>query len=119
MDGKTDIVGGGYWFKHIKGTKFEAHPIDSGYCFTRTAVGDLIRGGRPEVVLCSGDGVGPLNLYEWKDGTWQTNTLIDRVDHGHTLQVADINNDGNLDIYAAEMFDPGLKDKCRQWVLYR
>jgi hypothetical protein len=59
-----------------------------------------------------------LNLYQWKDNKWVKRTLIEKVDHGHTLQVGDINGDGNLDIYAAEMYRPGPGDKCRQWVLY-
>jgi hypothetical protein len=29
-----------------------------------------------------------------------------------------VDGDGNLDIYAGEMYDPGSKEKCRQWVLY-
>jgi len=44
--------------------------------------------------------------------------LIDRVVHGHTLQIADIDGDGRLDIYAAEMHTPGAGDRCRQWILY-
>jgi hypothetical protein len=85
---------------------------------SRCAAGDLIEGGRPEIVLGSGDGVAPLNLYQWVDGKWQKHTLIPVVDHGHTLQVADVNNDGHLDIYTAEMYRPGPLEKCKQWLLY-
>jgi len=38
--------------------------------------------------------------------------------HGHTLQVGDLNGDGNIDIYTAEMYRPGAGPKCKQWVLY-
>ena len=45
--------------------------------------------------------------------------LLDRdVLSGHTLAVADINADGNLDIFCAEMHTPGPKEKCTAWVLY-
>jgi hypothetical protein len=117
LDGKTDLVGGGYWFKHIDGTTYTANQIDD-YGMSRSAVGDLIKGGRPEIVLGSGDGVAPLNLYCWQDSRWEKHTLIKKVDHGHTLQVEDIDGDGNLDIYAAEMYDPGPGQKCKQFVLY-
>ena len=116
-DGKTDLIGGGHWFKHQGGTNYQMNKIDD-YGMSRSAAGDLIRGGSPEVVLNSGDGVGPLNLYRQQRGGWVKQTLIDEVDHGHTLEVADVNGDGNLDIYAAEMYDPGSGDKCRQLILY-
>ena len=118
LDGKLDIVGGGNWFKHIEGKKFEVKVIDNDYRFTRSAAGDLIKGGRPEVVIGSGDGVGPLNLYEYKDRKWLKHTLIEKIDHGHTLQTGDINDDGNLDIYTAEMYRPGAGPNCKQWILY-
>jgi hypothetical protein len=63
----------------------------------------LIKGGRPEVVLVVGDGWAPLMLYEFKEGKWNPTTLIDEIDCGHSLALLDFNNDGNLDIWVAEM----------------
>ncbi len=118
LDGKDDLIGGGYWFKHIQGNEFQAHPVDPDYGFSRSAAGDLIEGGRPEILLGSGDGKGPLNLYEWRDDGWRRSTLIPDLDHGHSLQIGDINGDGYLDIYTAEMHTPGPASACRQFVLY-
>jgi hypothetical protein len=118
LDGKLDIVGGGAWFKHTSGTNFTVNVIDPEYRFTRTAAGDLIKGGRPEVVIGSGDQTGPLNLYEWKNNQWIKKTLIQFVNHGHTLRIGDVDRDGNLDIYTAEMYRPGPLEACRQWILY-
>jgi hypothetical protein len=117
-DGKLDIVGGGWWLEHAGGGKFLAHPINSSRQFSRSAAAHLIRDGRPQILLNSGDGVGPLEMYRWNGTRWTAKTLIPRVDHGHTLQVADIDGDGHLDIYAAEMYNPGPGARCRQWVLY-
>ncbi|MEA2064311.1 MAG: VCBS repeat-containing protein [Gemmatimonadota bacterium] len=119
LDGKIDLIGGGYWFKHIGGASYTANQIDD-YGMSRSAAGDLIEGGRPEVVLGSGDGVGPLNLYEYVGGTWVKHTLIDTVDHGHTLQVEDVNGDGNLDIFCAEMsyWHSGENPDSKTWILY-
>ncbi|HEX8039267.1 MAG TPA: VCBS repeat-containing protein [Chryseosolibacter sp.] len=100
-DGISDIVAGGFWFGYT-GKKFEAHKIDD-YSQSRSAAGDLIKGGRPEVVLASGDGIGPLNIYQWTNQRWEKTVLIDEVIHGHTLQVLDVDGDGNLDIFTAEM----------------
>jgi len=48
-------------------------------------------------------------------------TLIDTVDHGHTLQVADIDGDGNLDIFCAEMAQwasgKGQNPDSKTWIL--
>ena len=118
-DGKEDIVGGGFWFEHKGGITFMPHKIDD-YGQSRSAVGDFVKGGRPEVVLGSGDGIGPVNFYQWKNGTWQKTVLIEEVIHGHTLQVADIDGDGNLDIFTAEMVEwhNGNNPGSKTWILY-
>lgn len=109
-DGVDDIVGGGRWFDYHDGA-FVEHIIDAGYTFTRSAAGQLIEGGRPEVVLVVGDGLGPLMLYEWQKGVWKGRVLIEDVDNGHTLDVLDFDGDGHLDIFNAEMrFGEGNPD---------
>ncbi|MBN1509914.1 MAG: VCBS repeat-containing protein [Sedimentisphaerales bacterium] len=102
-DGKLDIVGGGRWFKHEGGASYVPNIIDAGYQFTRAAAGQLIEGGRPEVVLVVGDGWAPLMMYEWHKGTWVGTELIREVDCGHSLALVDFNKDGHLDIWVAEM----------------
>jgi len=116
-DGIEDLVCGGRWFGWRDGA-YQNQVVDKDYGSSRSAVGDLIEVGWQEIVLNSGDGVGPLNLYIWREGAWDKQTLVDRVDHGHTLEVADIDGDGHLDIYAAEMHSPGAGDACRQWVFF-
>ena len=109
-DGIDDIVAGGRWFQYQDG-KFIEHIIDASYTFTRSAAGQLIKGGRPEVVLVVGDGLGPLVMYEWQEGNWISTVLIKEVDNGHTLDIVDFNGDGNLDIFNAEMrFGEGNPD---------
>jgi sugar phosphate isomerase/epimerase len=112
-DGKNDIVGGGRWFRHIEGPTFHENVIDGSYQFSRAAAGDLIRGGRPEVVLVVGDGVAPMLMYEWREagrdegkkgrGTWISRELLPSVDNGHSIRLIDFDGDGNLDIWSAEM----------------
>jgi hypothetical protein len=109
-DGITDIVAGGRWFQYDNG-RFIEHIIDASYTFTRCAAGQLIEGGRPEVLLVVGDGVGPLVMYEWQKGQWISTVVIDEVDNGHTLDVLDFDGDGHLDIFNAEMrFGEGNPD---------
>ena len=106
-DGKVDLLAGNTWFKHMGGKQFKA---------TRIAdVGGLIFAGYfkptryPQVVISPGDGVGPLRWYECtgqpgNPRDWVGHNLLDRaIVHGHSLQLGDINGDGHLDIFAAEM----------------
>lgn len=124
-DRKIDLVGGGHWFRNLGNLKFEAQVIDPAYLFSRVAAGDFIRGGRPEVVFGPGDNVLKLRLYEWKGGAWRGRDLLpEDVDHGHTMEAADIDGDGNLDLFVGEMGQWGPKGKppqnpgARLWVLY-
>ena len=102
-DGLLDIVGGGRWFKRLEDGRYLPQIIDASYAFTRSAVGDFMEGGRPEVVLMAGDGTAPMMLYQWQDGTWKGNELMAEVRDGHSIAVADVNGDGHLDLFSAEM----------------
>jgi len=70
-----------YWFEHVEGTTFKPHPADAEYRFSRSAAGDLIEGGWPEIVICSGEGIGPLAMYEHNQGQWTKHVLIERQVH--------------------------------------
>jgi hypothetical protein len=105
-DGVVEIVGGGRWFKHEGGLQFTPHTIDDRQKFSRAAAGKLIRDSAgAQVAFDSGDGCGELNWYERRpDGSWTAHNLLGKdVVHGHTLRMADIDGDGNLDIFCAEM----------------
>jgi hypothetical protein len=106
-DGKVDLLAGNFWFKHRGGTRFEAiriAPIGG-----RIAAGKFKAGKYAQVVIAPGDGVGPLRWYECVGNpevatNWIGHDLLDRdMVHGHSLQIADIDGDGNLNIFAAEM----------------
>ena len=106
-DGKVDLLAGDCWFKHRGGNKFEA--IRIGSIGGRIAAGRFKPGKCPQVVIAPGDGTGPLRWYECVGDpeistNWVGHDLLDRkMVHGHSLQLADIDGDGHLDIFAAEM----------------
>jgi sugar phosphate isomerase/epimerase len=107
QDGKVDLVAGNYWFKHRGGTDFV--PIKVGSIGGRIATGRLKAGQYPQIVIAPGDGVGPLKWYECvghptNAADWVGHDLAGRdLVHGHSLALGDIDADGNLDIFAAEM----------------
>jgi hypothetical protein len=105
-DGVAEVVGGGRWYKHEGDIKFTAHVIDDAQKFSRCAAGKLIKGSKgAQVVFCNGDGCGPLKWYaQGTDGSWTGHDLLgEDLVHGHSLRIGDIDGDGNLDIFCAEM----------------
>lgn len=109
-DGVQDIIGGGLWFKYLGNDKFSYNVIDAAYPFSRVAAGQIIPGGRPEVVMVVGDGIAPMFLYQYNHGTWRRKEIVPNLKNGHSLAVIDLDGDGNLDIWYAEMTLEGHKD---------
>ena len=126
-DGKLDLLAGNCWFKHLGGTNFM--PVQVGTIGGRIAAARLTPGKYLQVVIAPGDGVGPLKWYECaghptREADWVGHELLQNMVHGHSLQVADIDGDGNLDIFAAEMAkwseqrpEPDHPD-ARAWIFY-
>ena len=108
QDGVPDLLAGNYWFKHLGGGKFK--PVKVGSIGGRIAAGKFVESAKyPQIVIAPGDGSGPLRWYEClgdplKESDWRGHDLLDRdMIHGHTLDVGDVDGDGHLDIFAAEM----------------
>jgi len=107
-DGVVDLLAGNYWFKYGDNAKFK--PVRVGAIGGRICAAALIESSKhPQIVIAPGDGSGPLRWYECtgdplKEGDWIGHDLLDRdMIHGHTLAVGDVDGDGHLDIFAAEM----------------
>lgn len=106
-DGTVDLLAGNTWFKHLGDGRFKAIRI--------AEVGGLIFAGYfkpsryPQIVISPGDAAGPLRWYECTGAPenpkdWTGHDLLERnIVHGHSLQLGDLNGDGHLDIFVAEM----------------
>ena len=124
-DGRLDLIGGGRWFRHAGGLRFEERMIDPEATSSRAAAGQLVEGGAPEVVFVNGDGVGRLKWFERRGDAWAGHDVLgEDVKHGHSLQLADLDRDGRLDIFCAEMTKwTDLADRpdhpdARMWIFY-
>jgi hypothetical protein len=106
-DGCVDLLAGNYWFKHLGAGQFK--PIAIGSLGGLIFAGQLVAGGLPEVVIAPGDSQGPVKWYECRGNplepaAWLGHDLIGRtVIHGHSLQLGDVDGDGYLDVFVAEM----------------
>jgi hypothetical protein len=85
--------------------------------FTQCAAGQLVKGGRPEIVFSPGDMNGDAKWYQWNDKKWVVNKLR-HVTHGHTCEIRDVDGDGNPDIFIGEMGNPGAGDNAKTYIWY-
>jgi hypothetical protein len=128
-DGITDLLAGNYWFKYLGAGNFK--PIKVGSIGGRICAGKLLENSKYlQIVIAPGDGTGPLRWYECtgdplKESDWLGHDLLDRdMIHGHSLDIGDVDGDGHLDIFAAEMAkwterrsDPD-NPRAEAWIFY-
>jgi hypothetical protein len=114
-DGRLDIVQNGYWLEcptNPREGKWEKHAIAEGWAHQLSiAVADLNEDGRPDVVLAPAETHGRIAWYQAPrdpaEGIWFEHVIDDDVDYIHGMAVADVDNDGALDVVAAEMHQSG------------
>jgi hypothetical protein len=109
LDGIDDIIAGGMYF-YFKEGKYIQNDIDKSYISSKVVAGQLIEGGRPEIVMVSGDGEGPLVLYNFDNGSWKQNILLKFTRRAHSLQLIDFDKDGDIDIFLSEMKTKDVTD---------
>lgn len=121
-DGDSDVVRSNVWFENQKsGTEWTAHTMtepwgDKAISWqdnaTQTRTADLNGDGRLDVVIADGENrkarIGWLEApADPRAGKWVIHLLpkSDTSARGayHSLQLADFNNDGHLDIFSTEM----------------
>jgi hypothetical protein len=107
-DGRDDLIDGMDWYEapadpiHDKWARHHINDFPTGKM--RTNVGDFNGDHRLDVVTSVSEfEVGPLAWYEApadiENGTWIEHILVQPADlNFHTLQVGDMDGDGNLDI---------------------
>ena len=118
-DGTMDIIGGGRWFKRNGPEDFTPNVIDDAQRTTRAAAGQIVEGGGPEVLFVAGEAMSRLRWYEGSGEAWTGRDFLDEdVDHGHSLQVLDVDGDGHDDVFSGEMrLDGGNPDAMMRLLL--
>lgn len=103
-DGRVEIIAGPNILRPPAGDEelWRKEPLPVHFARTRVAVGDLDGDGRPEIVL--GEGESYPGRLAWLSGPpWQVHMLAEDLFHPHSLQLADFDGDGNVDMFVAEM----------------
>ena len=96
--------------------------IATGWDYTRVAVGDIDDDGEPEVVFTEGDSptygehMGRVGWFDQPD--WEPHILDDDLYCPHSIQLADFDGNGSLDIYVAEMGLGENEDSARHVVFH-
>lgn len=120
-DGRNELIAGTNVYRQEPGSigapatdggvvaaeRWVREPIATGWDWTRVAVGDLDDDGDLEVVFAEGDSpllgdhMGRVAWFDPPD--WEPHVLRDDLYCPHTLQLADLDGNGQIDIYVAEM----------------
>jgi hypothetical protein len=129
-----DLVTNCGWFENVDGTGTEwiPHPLlDEDLEWdpeTRIAVGDVDGDGRPEVVITESEmdaNARMAVLSRSEGGPWDAEILFEEQDDRrglHSLAVADVDGDGDLEIITAEMENgktDGMRTQPRWWYVKR
>ena len=120
-DGEVELIAGPNIFHRQVDGSWERETLGEDWAYTRVAVADLDGDGDQEIVLIEGDlpyqedRRARLGVFDGPD--WSPTVLHDDLSNPHSLQVADLDGDGSLDLFVAEM---GLEEghEPRQFVFY-
>jgi hypothetical protein len=133
-DGFMDIAANGYWVKNPSGDmkgNWKIQPIDSIWYtqsgdWSRNATkhfcADMDKDGKSEVFITHSERAGyPVAYYsliDTENNTWEKKIVLDSLAAAHTLQVYDMDNDGDLDVVTGINKNRAINIDIHIWPVY-
>jgi hypothetical protein len=133
-DGFIDIAANGYWIKNPSGDmagEWKIMNIDSIWHnqtgdWSRNATkhfcADIDNDGKSEVFISHSERAGyPVAFYKLmnaENNAWEKHIILDNLAAAHTLQVADVDNDGDLDILTGVNKNRAVNIDINVWPVY-
>jgi hypothetical protein len=111
-DGDTDLVLQGEWAQNPGGaaardpSSWKGHPIGPFDAAFKALVVDLDQDGRADILTSSSEHRGDVVWFKAVDGPmkrWGSEVIQSSVSGAHTLQAADMDKDGDIDVVVGQM----------------
>jgi hypothetical protein len=112
-DGHMDLVVKGAWLRNPGGLNARSagnwteYPVGQTDASFKALVADLNGDTQPDIVFSSSENTADLAWWRYgpggPTGSWTRQTIVQDLEKAHTLQAADMDNDGDLDIITAQM----------------
>jgi len=112
-DGHVDLVVHGQWVRNPGGdaardpanwTPYDIGPADPDF---KALVADINQDGHMDVLFSSSENTADVNWWSADNGdptsTWTKHTILPMMERTHTLQAADMNLDGKMDVVLGQM----------------
>lgn len=118
-DGKQDLVVCGQWLRNPGGAaardagnwkSYDVGPFDAAF---KAVVVDIDHDGRPEILTSSSEGTADVAWYRadaGPAGPWSRHVIAAGVHGAHTLQAADMDGDGTIDVVVGQMHTTAARE---------